>query len=158
MTTSFKNFYLKIRTFGTAFQSILLLAMRIYWGGSFFLSGIGKLYNISVVIDFFSSLEIPFPTISAYLVGSIECIGGLCLLIGLASRLVAIPLMCIMIVALFTTNQEALVNAWEEPQNLISQLPFNYLLTTLIVFAFGPGKISADYLIHKFFFPIPKEN
>lgn len=157
MLSSCKSCYLTIRSFGTVLQSILLLAMRIYWGGSFLLTGWGKWHNISAISDYFSSLGIPFPTLNAYLVGSIECVGGFCLLIGLASRLASIPLICVMVGALLTEHHEALMNAWNDPQNLITQLPFNYLLTALIVLAFGPGKISVDFLIQKLFFPPSKE-
>jgi len=158
MLAACKSFYLMIVSFGTVLQSILLLAMRIYWGGSFFLTGWGKWHNISAISDYFSSLNIPFPTLNAYLVGTIECAGGFCLLIGLASRVASIPLICVMVVALLTEHHEALINAWEDPQNLITQLPFNYLLTALIVLAFGPGKISADFFIKKLFFSPSKEN
>ena len=43
--------------------------------------------------------------------------------------------------AFLTEHREALLNVWNDPQNLIVQLPFNYLLTALIVLAFGPGII-----------------
>jgi putative oxidoreductase len=151
MSSFCKNFYLIIISVGNSLQSILLLAMRIYWGGSLILSGLGKLYNISASSEYFFSLNIPFPTINAYLVGSIECVGGFCLFIGLASRLASIPVICILIGALLTEHREALINALNDPQNLIIQLPFNYLLTAFIVLAFGPGKISIDFLIKKFF-------
>jgi putative oxidoreductase len=147
-----KIFYLMIISIGNSLQPILLLAMRIYWGGSLILTGFGKLYNISAISEYFFSLNIPFPTINAYLVGSIELVGGFCLFIGLASRLASIPVICILIGALLTEHREALLNALNDPQNLIIQLPFNYLLTALIVLAFGPGKISIDFLIEKFFF------
>lgn len=152
MTRFFYNFYNALISCGTFFQSILLLAMRLFWGGSFMISGWGKLHHISSVSDYFSSLGIPFPTINAYLSGGTELICGFCLLIGLASRLTTLPLIIVMIVALLTEHHAATINAWQDPQNFINQLPFNYLLTALIVFAFGPGKISADFLIQKLFF------
>src|SRR5271170_100869 len=124
-----KNFYLMIISVGNSLQPILLLAMRIYWGGSLILTGFGKLYNISAISEYFFSLNIPFPTINAYLVGSIELVGGFCLFIGLASRLASIPVICILVGALLTEHREALLNALNDPQNLIIQLPFNYLLT-----------------------------
>jgi putative oxidoreductase len=144
-----KKFYLTIISLGTYFQSILLLAMRLYWGGSLVISGWGKLHHIANVSEYFASLNIPFPMLNAYLVGTIEFVGGICLLIGLASRLISIPLICVLVGALLTEHREALLNAWNDPQTLINQLPFNYLLTALIVFAFGSGKISVDYLIQK---------
>lgn len=146
--------YLKIIKIGEFIQSILLLAMRLFWGGSLMFAGWGKLQDMSTVIDFFHSLAIPFPILNAYFVSYIECLGGFCFLIGLASRLVSIPLMCVMFGAIFFTHPEALANAWDEPQKLIDQAPFNYLFATLIVFAFGPGKISVDGVIKQLFFRI----
>jgi putative oxidoreductase len=130
--------------------------MRLYWGGSLVLTGWGKLHNISAISDYFSNLGIPLPTINAYLVGTIELVGGFCLLTGLASRLAAIPVIGVLIGAFLTEHRAALLNAWNNPQNLITQLPFNYLLTALIVLAFGPGKVSIDYLIQKYFYPKDK--
>jgi putative oxidoreductase len=147
-----KKFYLMLIAFGNILQSFLLLTMRLFWGGSLVLTGWGKLHNIPAISQYFSSLNIPFPTINAYLVGSIELVCGFCLLIGLASRLASIPVICVLIGALVTEHRVALLNTWNDPQNFIIQLPFNYLLTALIVLAFGPGKISIDYLIQKFVF------
>lgn len=121
-------------------------------------TGWGKLHHISQISEYFSSLGIPFPTLNAYLAGSTELICGFCLLIGLASRLISIPLIGVMVVAFLTEHHAALINAWQDPQNFINQLPFNYLLTALIVFAFGPGKISVDFLIQKLFFSSSKSN
>lgn len=152
MLNFWTNFYTLLISYGNFFQSLLLLAIRIYWGGSFLISGWGKLHHMAGVSDYFSSLGIPFPTLNAYLAGCTELIGGFCLLIGLASRLTAIPLIFVMVVALLTAHHAALINAWNDPQNLINQLPFNYLLTALIIFAFGPGKLSVDFLVQKSFF------
>ncbi len=149
MTYLSKNFYESLTSVGNSLQSVLLLVMRLYWGGSLAVSGWGKLHNIAGVSDYFASLNIPFPLVNAYLVSGIELIGGVCLLIGLFSRLAALPVIGILIGALLTEHREALFNAWNDPQNLIIQLPFNYLLTALIVFIFGPGKLSVDYLIQK---------
>lgn len=149
MTAFYKKFYFILISFGKFLQPILLLVMRMYWGGSLVISGWGKLHHISTVSDYFTSLNIPFPLFNAYFVGSVECVGGFCLLIGLASRLVSIPIICVLIGALLTEHRAALINAWNDPQNLIVQLPFNYLLTALIVLAFGPGKISLDFIIQK---------
>ena len=145
-----KNAYCRLTAVGNCFQSFLLLAMRLYWGGSFMLSGWGKWHHVSAIGDYFATLGIPFPLVNAYLVSSIECIGGICLLFGLASRLICIPLICVMMGALLTEHRAALLNTLQDPEQLIAQLPFNYLLTALIVFAFGPGKISVDYLIERF--------
>jgi putative oxidoreductase len=138
-----------ITAFETGLQSILLLAIRLYWGVSFVFTGWNKLQNIATTADFFASLHVPFPTISAYFVGGIECIGGLCLILGLFSRMASIPLICVMIVALFTAHYEAQMHLWSTLNHYVAQPPFNFLLTALIVLAFGPGKISVDNFLHR---------
>lgn len=127
---------------GKLFRSPLLLALRLYWGVEFFITGYGKLTDISKVAGFFSELGIPYPLQNAYAAGSIECFGGLLLIIGLFSRLVSIPLATTMIVAYATAH----TNAFADPATFVEQPPFNFLLTSLIVLAFGPGKFSLDYL------------
>ena len=55
-------------------------------------TGWGKLSDIHKVIGFFTDLGIPAPTLNAYFVASLEFGGGLLLILGLGSRLVALPL------------------------------------------------------------------
>lgn len=137
---------------GSYLQSPLLLILRLFWGYNFFISGLGKFQNIDKITQFFESLKIPFPEFNAYLSGGVECVGGLCLLLGFASRLVSIPLIITMGVAYMTAHFDAVKNIYEDPQNFINQAPFNYLLTSLIIFIFGPGRISIDYILQRLFF------
>lgn len=78
-------------SFGAMLQSPLLLGMRLWWGWSFFQTGKGKLMNHADTAEFFQGLGIPLPGLNAWVAGWVECIGGLCLLLGFASRLMAIP-------------------------------------------------------------------
>lgn len=138
-----------LATLQASFQSLLLLAIRLFWGIGFIQSGWEKLQDTSTVANFFSSLQIPFPALSAFLVGGIETIGGLCLLLGIFSRWASTPLIATMIVALFTAHHAGTINLGELPHYLVKQPPFNYLLASMIVLAFGPGKISLDFLLHR---------
>lgn len=160
-----KSFNQKITSVGSFLQHFLLLAIRLYWGAAFFLAGWGKLTNIEPVIHFFGKLGIPFPSFNAYFVGGIEAIGGLCLLFGFASRLAALPLAIAMIVAFLTAHfnptSEMFVALKNIHQNFIvfmdkadkftNEAPFNYLLASLVIFCFGPGKISIDFVLSKIF-------
>jgi putative oxidoreductase len=130
-------------------QSPLLLAIRLYWGWQFFLAGKGKLMDIAPVIEFFGSLNIPFPTVNAYLAGCTECFGGLLLLVGLASRLTAIPLCFTMIVAYITADIDKVKAIFSNPDDFVTAAPFLFLFASLIILAFGPGVFSLDYLIKK---------
>jgi putative oxidoreductase len=136
-------------------QSPLLLVMRLWWGWSFFQTGKGKLMNHADTADFFQTLGIPMPGLNAWIAGSAECFGGLCLLAGFASRLSAIPLSITMIVAYLTADNEALKNIFSEPDKFTGATPFLFLLTAVLVLAFGPGAFSVDRLIARKFSPPP---
>jgi putative oxidoreductase len=135
----------------TGLQSVFLLVIRLYWGWQFFQTGMGKLEHIAKIADFFQSLGIPFPTLNAYLAGSTECFGGLCLLVGLGARLITIPLIFTMIVAYATAERDALLSIFSDPDKFTGADPFLFMLTAVIVFLFGPGVISIDYFLQKFF-------
>ena len=131
-------------------QSPFLLAVRLYWGWQFFQSGWGKVQDISKPIDFFTQLGIPFPTFNAYFVSYLECIGGILLFLGLASRLISIPLFIDMCVAYVTADREALKSIFSDPGKFYAADPFTFWFAALIILIFGPGKISIDYLIARF--------
>jgi len=158
-----RRFYKGLVGLGMILQPFLLLAIRLFWGISFFRAGWGKLQNVEPVIEFFANLGIPLPTFNAYFVGVVESIGGLCLLFGFASRLVAIPLAIVMVVALITAHMGATSEAYFSLLNVHVNLddfmtkfeaftdesPFPYLLATLIILCFGPGAFSIDFIIKK---------
>lgn len=132
-------------------QPVVLLILRLYWGWSFFISGKGKLLNLSKITEFFSSLGIPFAGVNALLAGCTECFGGLLLLVGLASRLVSIPLAFTMLIAYLTADREALLGIFSNTDKFLAADPFLFLLTSVIVLAFGPGIFSVDGLIQRRF-------
>src|SRR5687768_8741377 len=80
-------------------QSLVLLAMRLYWGWQFFVAGRPKLADPDKFAGFFGDMGIPLPKASVILAGSAECIGGLLLLVGLGSRIATVPLIFTMCVA-----------------------------------------------------------
>lgn len=141
--------YQKFAEKSNCFQSIFLLLIRLYWGFHFFQSGWSKLSNIPQTASFFGEIGIPFPSLSVYLAGGTEFIGGILLIIGLASRLAAIPLAFTMIVAYFTAHYDSIKTIFSDFSEFIKQEPFTYLFICLIILFFGPGKISLDYLICK---------
>jgi putative oxidoreductase len=128
-------------------QSPLLLAVRLYWGWQFFQTGLGKLMNIDKVVGFFTTLGIPFPAFNAYLVGSLECVGGALLFLGLGSRIIALPLTLNMVVAYLTADREALFSIFSEPGKFYAADPFTFFFASLLILVFGPGKISLDAAI-----------
>ena len=134
---------------GTLLRSPLLLLIRLCWGIQFFMTGLGKLMHIDKVIGFFTSIPIVFPAFNAYLVGCTEMIGGALLTIGLASRLISIPLGFTLVVAYLTTEQDALkkLYTFSDVDPFLTAAPFLFLFACVIIFVFGPGVFSVDYLI-----------
>ena len=144
--------YTKLVSIETLLQSPLLLIMRLYWGWQFFNTGKGKLMHLDKTTEFFASLNLPAPYLNAMMAGSVECIGGLLLLLGLGSRLITIPLTFTMIVAYLTAHREELMGVFSNPDGFIEAAPFLFMLTAVIVLAFGPGIFSVDALIKKYVF------
>jgi putative oxidoreductase len=128
-------------------QCPFLLAIRLYWGWQFFQTGWGKLHSIPHVTEFFTSLNIPLPGVNAWIVAIMECFGGLLLMVGLGSRLVAFALAFDMVIAYVTADSEALKSIFSDSDKFVQAAPFPFLMMTLIVLAFGPGKISLDWLL-----------
>lgn len=134
-------------------QSLVLLLIRLYWGWQFFQSGKGKLANIGPVQEFFKGLGIPLPELNAWMAASVECFGGLLLLIGLAARPTALALAFTMVIAFVTADIEVVKNMFNEPDKFVSAAPFLFLLASTIVLVFGPGRASIDHFLAKRFNP-----
>ena len=73
-------------TVANLLQAPLLLVLRVYFFWQLFEAGKGKLSDIGKIIGYFTNLGIPAPAANAYFVSSLECFGGLLLVVGLASR------------------------------------------------------------------------
>lgn len=134
----------KLDTVAGLLQSPLLLIIRLYWGISFAQTGWGKLMNLDRTAGFFASLDIPLPKVNAILAGATECFGGALLAIGLFARPAAVPLIFTMVVAYITADNEALHAITNDPDKFVTASPFLFLFASVIVLAFGPGKLSID--------------
>ena len=128
-------------------QSPFLLAVRLYWGWQFMQTGWGKLTDIGKVANFFTTLGIPAPLLNAYFISALEWGGGLLLILGLGSRLIALPLTIDMLVAYVTADREALFSIISNPDKFTGAAPYTFLIASLLVLIFGPGKASLDALL-----------
>jgi putative oxidoreductase len=147
MCTCFSKCYRGLIALGTALQPIFLLAVRLFWGWQFFKAGLGKFSDMEGLASYFQTLSIPFPLLSAYLAGTTEMVGGLFLLIGFVSRLVAIPLIFTMLVALLTANYDVTSMIFDDPVSVTNLSAFTFLLASTIILVFGPGFFSVDHAI-----------
>lgn len=144
MYRAFVKFYAMLISLGSCLQPFFLLAVRLFWGWQFFKTGLGKFSDFQATAEYFNLLGIPFPEFNVYLAASTELVGGICLMIGFASRFVAIPLMITMMVALLTAHRAATLMLLDDPITFIGQLPFTFLMAAALIFVFGPGAFSVD--------------
>jgi putative oxidoreductase len=132
---------------GNSLQSPFLFAVRLYWGWQFAQTGWGKLGNIAKVTNFFASLGIPAPALNAWFISGLEFAGGVLLILGLGSRLIALPLAIDMIVAYILADREALGQIFSDPDKFYAAAPYTFLVASLIILIFGPGKFSVDAVL-----------
>lgn len=128
-------------------QSPFLLFVRICWGFLFLQSGIGKITHIEKVIQFFTELKIPAPSLNAHFNAGLETVGGILLILGLGSRLISVPLLINMIVAYITAEPEAFKSFFSSPDKFFVADAFPFFLASLLILLFGPGWFSLDTVI-----------
>lgn len=130
-----------------ALRSPFLLLVRLYWGWQFAQTGWGKLQHLSHVTGFFRSLGIPAPGIMAPFVSGVEFIGGILLILGLATHITGLVLTIDMFVAYWTAERAALVSVVSDPGKFYGADSFTFFFAALIAFVFGAGLFSLDALI-----------
>jgi putative oxidoreductase len=127
----------------TRLQPVALLLARAVVGVVFLSSGWGKLHGLDNVIEFFRDLGIPFPELQAPFVATVELVGGALMLLGLGTRLAAIPLTGTMLVAIATAKWKDVAG----PTDLLFFSEVDYIAFFALLATFGPGALSLDALI-----------
>jgi putative oxidoreductase len=123
------------------------LLTRLVVGITFYFTGHGKLGGLDKLTGFFSDLGIPFPGANAVFIATLEFVGGICLMLGLGTRIFSFLLSCSMVVALMTADKDTLIMKF--PADLTDVTSFTLLLFLIWLVLFGPGPMSLDYLLSK---------
>lgn len=123
------------------------LLVRLFVGYLFIETGWGKLHNLSGFAQRFVGWGIPYPYFSATLSAYTEFIGGWLTVFGLGTRLVSIPMMINMLVAVLKVNLKK-VTSIDDFVELDEPL---YALAYLWLLLSGPGRVSMDYLVRRVF-------
>lgn len=124
-------------------QSISLFFARLAVAYGFYEPAMTKWQDIQSVAEWFGSIGIPFPTLNAYMAASTEILGVVLLTLGLFTRLISIPLMIVMIVAITTVH---LGNGFSAGNNGF-EIPLYYMLFLALFASLGAGKLSLDHLL-----------
>ena len=128
------------------FQSFSLLLARLAVAYGFYEPAIKKWQDIDSIAAWFGSMGIPFPTLNAYMAATTEALGVVLLTLGLFARLISVPLMVVMVVAITTVH---LAHGFSAGDNGF-EIPLYYMLFLFIFASHGAGKYSLDqYLFGK---------
>lgn len=94
--------------------NIASLALRLYLAPIFWMAGINKLNAFDNTVAWFGNSEwglgLPFPFLLAAMATAAELVGAVCLALGLFTRLISLPLIITMLVAIFCVHWE---NGWQ---------------------------------------------
>jgi len=129
-----------ILSYGQSF-SLLLARLAVAYG--FYEPAMQKWSDIEAIATWFGTMGIPFPTLNAYMAATTELLGVILLTLGLFTRLISIPLIVVMIVAIMTVH---LTHGFSAGDNGF-EIPLYYMLFLSIFASFGAGKFSLDHLL-----------
>jgi len=124
-----------------------LLLIRLMLGVVFMFHGGQKLFGwfggggMAKMVEFLGSMNVPAPNVSAALAAGTEFFGGLLVLVGLLTRLAAIPMVFNMVVAVLLVHRQAF-----SAQNNGMEYPLTLAVVLAGLGLIGPGRLSLDGL------------
>ena len=123
------------------------LLLRLVFGWFWLETGWAKLHNLEFFAGRFVEWGIPWPMLSATVSGATDLIGGALLIIGLGTRLAAIPMIVYMLVALAVVVLPTITtfNEFVELDEVLYVCVLFWLLMA------GPGKASLDHVLARRF-------
>src|SRR5262249_42023715 len=119
----FTRSYEFLRRGANSLQSPFLLAVRLYWGWQLGQNGWGKLHNLSGVTEYFTSLGLPSPHLTAIAISNLEFFGGILLALGLGSRAIGLALTGNLFMAYVTADRQALFSILSDPTKFYTADP-----------------------------------
>src|SRR5499425_2507358 len=137
------------------------LLLRVMAGGVFVWEELLKFVYANQGVGRFTKLEIPFPHFTATFIGGLEIAGGLLLLAGFTTRLIAIPFVAEMVVAILSTKISLYlgtsplplppappqVGFWAVLHEIRSE--YAQMLTVMFLLLNGPGEWSLDTVLRR---------
>lgn len=139
----FVQWYYKALPGVERWKDLPLLGIRLALAYGFYGPAKAKWEDIDSIAEWFASMGMPLPKLNAYMAASTEMLGVVLLTLGLATRIISVPLIIVMMVAVKTVHWENGFNASDNGY----EIPLYYMLMLSVLFFVGPGRISLDKLI-----------
>jgi putative oxidoreductase len=135
----------------TARTAKALLLIRILVGWVFVSEGIQKfLFPAQLGVGRFEKIGIPSPHFMAAFVGTVEILCGTLVLVGLITRLAAVPLLADISVAIATTKIPMIAQSGVWSMLHEARTDFSMLLGLVFLLITGAGTLSVDARRHRF--------
>jgi putative oxidoreductase len=136
-----------------------IISLRLMAGGVFLWEGVLKFIYVNQGVGRFTKLGLPFPQATANMVGVLEIVGGILLITGFLTRVIAIPFVIEMLVAILSTKISLYlgtsplplppvpprIGLWAVLHEVRSE--YAQLMTTFFLLLAGPGGWSLDALL-----------
>ena len=123
------------------------LIVRIVLGALFIINGWPKLVNLEQTQGFFDMMGLPADL--ALLIGLLEVVGGLFLILGLLTRIVALLFAIEMISAFIIVNISNVVVLPEGYELGLLSIPILFMAMSISLMLTGPGRFSIEWNIIK---------
>jgi len=125
-------------------KSILLI--RIAVGLIFFTQGILKYTDLNMGVNRFTRIGFPHPAFTAHFVGFFEIVCGVLILLGVFTRLAAVPLLVVISTAIVTTKIPELSRANQGFWFMVSDARTDFAMLCCLLFLVlaGGGAWSLD--------------
>ena len=135
------------------------ILLRFMAGGVFLWEGILKFVYVNQGVGRFTKIGIPAPSEMATFIGVLEIVGGMLLITGFLTRLIAVPFIIEMVVAMLSTKialylgtsplplppAPPQVGLWAVLHEIRSD--YAQIMTVIFLLIAGPGRLSIDALM-----------
>lgn len=120
-----------------------ILVLRLAMGSGIACHGYGKVFGrgMAVFIQMVAGMGFPCPALFAWAAALTEFLGGLCVVVGLATRPMSCLLCISMSVAVFIYHSAVPLD--------VRELPLAYWVVSLALACTGPGRFSLDHLVSR---------